>query len=149
MIGSRNFSGPEEVSRRPGSLTSHAYFMMGYAQCLRDGISQKYGREIPFNVTSGDRTDYNDKVQGAAPDSYHIWRTQLYQGRQQIVTAIDLNSPAMSTQALYYEISTRVRGEVYWNQQQDIVHLAPFGVDERFMKDKNGKTINYVKGRLQ
>ncbi len=154
MPASRNFDGPDEISHRKTLIghKDHAMFMMGYLQCLRDGISKKYGKDVPLFITSGDRTGYNQNLvqtQNAAPNSFHIWRNEMYGKRAQLVVACDLTTTAMSPQALYNEIHPRVRGEVYWKKSEKIVHIAPFGVDEHFVMEPNGDTSGYVKGKLQ
>lgn len=142
MPNSRNFTYKEITRSRPvKGHEYHAYFMMGWVQGARDYLSMKYGREIPLTVTSADRSNYNSSVPNAAGNSYHEWREAVYKNRKQFCTAVDVRSSALSAGELYNALDGYVRGELYWNKGQDIVHMSPFGINERFIVGMDGKTM--------
>lgn len=145
---SRNFAGLDEVTHghtHPDHLP-HGYFAMGMVQSFRDYLSKKYRKEIGLDITSADRTGYNDTVSNAADDSFHMWGDRTYLNKTYMCFALDMKSPDLTLTQLYMEAKNFFRGEVYINHQQMIVHVAPFGKDETFEIDKNGKTFNYKAG---
>lgn len=124
---SRNFS-LYEVAYRPNELPDeldlHAAFLMGVLQTIRDGLTIKYKREIRLSISSGYRSPArNAGTEGSAKNSNHQWRTT--KGMMQC--AADISSPDIRLIDLYEFCKNTVRGEVYLNVKEKIVHVAPCG----------------------
>lgn len=130
---SRNFT-DVEICNGPIKHPLQAAFQMGYMQAQKDRLCKKYKKNIRLQITSGDRTGYNDSVPGSASNSFHNWGERVFAGKAMSVMANDVRSPDLPLEKLYEEFWTTTMGEVYINYPQQIVHIAPCGPDEHFEK---------------
>jgi hypothetical protein len=102
-------------------------FVMGHAQGLRDALSKHFGPRFQgLTLTSTNRAAYNDTIQNAADNSHHVWRLENFF----IYCAYDCKPHGITLRELYDFAIKTVRGEVYLNTAQKIVHIAPVAFED-------------------
>lgn len=134
LIKSRNFNSHEIAHRGAKNAvhTDEQVFMcgyqMGYLQAARDSVSKHFPEFEGFTITSGNRDGYNHTIEGAADDSFHIWRVE--KRKKTVITANDFRPVGIPMEAAYNHLIRNFRGEIYWNKKKDILHLAPVAIQD-------------------
>jgi hypothetical protein len=135
-IRTKNFILPE-IIHRPGDFPFHddrmvelAIGAMFYSQALRDGLCERYKKNVRLTVRSGWRSKaYNTSI-GAEANSYHIWR---FDAKGIPIWAHDWDSPDLTLEQLYLGIRAQSVGECYKHRRFDFVHNAPYGLNEEWV----------------
>lgn len=135
FIKSRNFSSAE-IARSKTDVDAVGLYLTGYAhaqsQALRDACALKYGSRFKgLVINSSNRIDYNDDVPNAADNSHHMWRLEK-DGRLHI--AVDYKPLGITLDELYNVAISIMRGEIYLNRSEGIVHVAMVPMEDEHWK---------------
>lgn len=134
-IRTRNFSLWEVVHRcelvEDDLIWDIGKVALGYIQCLRDALSERYEAQIPLVITSGYRSPKYNKQIGGSPNSYHMWR----KSKNGIIWALDIKSLVLPAPDLYNIVKDYVQGETYLHKRYNFVHIAPNGPDQEWVQN--------------
>lgn len=135
VIKSRNFSS-FDVARSKTEVDSIGLYLTGYAhgysQALRDACFKKYGERFKgLVITSSNRSEYNDSVPNAAENSHHEWRVEK---NGQLHVALDFKPIGITLDECYDVAIATLRGEIYLNRKEGIVHVALVPMEDEHWK---------------
>lgn len=131
FIKSRNFKS-HDICRSADVVDEKGLYLTGYvhghAQGLRDSLYRKYPQHFKGLVlTSTNRAAYNSGIKNAAKESHHIWRVK---SSGDLHVAYDCYPVGITLRQLYDHAVATCRGEIYLNEAEGIVHIAPVPMED-------------------